>query len=72
MIPFASHLERVILDDPQKVVGNISTYDMALKVLQTSAETGKVAVKIEKRQCQDGCRCVGNYANNWNNHQQMF
>jgi hypothetical protein len=71
-IPLASHLNHILLDDPQGSLGDASTFEVAVQALKTAAKRGKIQIEVHKRQCRDACKCLGNYSAEQATQKVMF
>lgn len=71
-IPLANHLDHILLDDPQDVLGSRVTFDTAYKALEAAAKRGNIKIDIRKRQCRDACKCLASYGADSINQKKMF
>jgi hypothetical protein len=72
-LPFGPHLQRIVLDDPQrKTPGRIDYYSMAYGALTFAIAEGPVAAKIERRNCPAGCACNTHYSSDVAATREMF
>ena len=63
VLPFKNFLTKVILDDPKLAteIDNVGFYSMAFGALKLAMSEGGINVPIEKRQCQEKCKCIDKY-----------
>jgi hypothetical protein len=63
-LPFGIHLKEVILDDPQFQTSlRTDIHSMARGALLLARTEGGIDVKIKRRKCSVGCKCIGKYKN---------
>ena len=73
-VPFANHLRRILLDDPQRTDedGN-SVFDLAAATLAEFTAHCGIDVPIEKRGCSPQCKCVSEYeVEDWRSIEKYF
>ncbi len=64
-LPLAAHLRQIRLDDPRIPNNSSGEFDAAYAALQEAAARSRTDVRIERRQCQEGCVCLQNYSRLW-------
>ena len=63
-VDFPNNTARILLDDPErKISSGKDAYTYAHERLKDAATKGGVKLRIEKRDCQDGCICLKKYSN---------
>jgi hypothetical protein len=64
-LPILGYLNKIILDDPklQTDKDQIDYFSMAFGALTLAMKQGAFDIPIEKRVCNQGCRCLDNYKN---------
>lgn len=61
---FEAHLTRVVLDDPQLVLGGADCFTTAQTALLQAAQEGGLNLQIAKRNCDQACDCREAFASN--------
>ena len=71
---FTKYLTEIILDDPElKTRGSrIDYYSMAYGALTLAITEGGLNIKIRKRRCPNGCKCLDDYRINLDRTREMF
>jgi hypothetical protein len=74
VLPFEGHLKEIIVDDPdyRGERNQLDLYSMALGALLLARTEGNMNLKIRKRKCQSGCKCLEHYKNDKTKMGEMF
>jgi hypothetical protein len=72
-VAFNGMLTKIILDDPvRKTPASVDYYSMAFGALTLAAMEGGLYVKVSRRKCRPGCKCVASYRSNNDRTLRMF
>jgi hypothetical protein len=62
-VDFPNDRAQIILDDPQRAFSSRDdVFTHAEKRLKAAANTGKIKLSIQRRDCPNGCVCINKYA----------
>ena len=73
-LPFMKYLTEIILDDSEQETrgSRIDYYSMAYGALTLAITEGGLNVRIKKRRCPNGCKCLDDYRINLDRTREMF
>lgn len=61
-LPLEPHLSRIEIDAPPCMLGGKSAFDVASAAVKKAAVEGGVTARVQRHDCQSGCRCGTSYA----------
>ncbi|WP_254509065.1 hypothetical protein [Anatilimnocola floriformis] len=73
VLPFGGCLKEIVLDDPKlKGSDKVDLFSMAYGALRFAMSLGGINVRIRKRRCDTGCKCIAQYQFDEEYTEKMF